>query len=113
MVRSFIVLLLFALFFLTGMLYGMDKENNTATDDSVETIESVDSVKNEEKQIEIVEVDGEPVQAEEVIVNSNKPELDDQPIHITEKTASFLEAGVKGFYEVVVQILHQISQLFF
>jgi len=37
----------------------------------------------------------------------------DGQIHTTQKVASFLEKGVKGFYEIVVEVLYQISSLFF
>ncbi|QGS68897.1 hypothetical protein CV093_12140 [Oceanobacillus sp. 143] len=37
----------------------------------------------------------------------------DKQEHLIPKLASFLEGAVKGFYEIVVEILYQIAQVFF
>ncbi|WP_176447442.1 hypothetical protein [Lentibacillus sp. CBA3610] len=37
----------------------------------------------------------------------------DTPEHFTQKAASFLESGVKGFYELIVGITYQLVQVFF
>lgn len=98
MVRSFIVLLLLAVFFLAGTLYGMDRGDVAAKDEKIASVE----VPNNNEQAETIK------KAEET--NTIKIQ---ETGHFTEKAASFLEAAVTGFYEVVVQILYQVSQLFF
>ncbi|MBY7143333.1 hypothetical protein KFZ56_09730 [Virgibacillus sp. NKC19-3] len=95
MTRSFIVILLLAVFFLTGMLYGMDNKNTAVNDESDQTVVI------EEEEVETVEPSSTDVMDRQ------------EPVHFIQKAASFLEVGVKGFYEVVVQLLYQISQLFF
>lgn len=98
MLRSFIVLLLLAVFFLAGTVYGTDRGNNAVNDEKVNSVE----VLNNNEQIEMVEKTRK-------INNSEITES----THFTEKAASFMGAAVTGFYEVVVQILYQVSQLFF
>ncbi|MFD1850225.1 hypothetical protein [Oceanobacillus bengalensis] len=106
MVRSIIVLLLFVVFFLSGTLYGMSQDNRTETaadHKSEETIfvpEKTTDIEREEETIVSKSID-------EDVMDTDHNE------HLTQKTASFLETSVQGFYEVVVQILYQISNLFF
>ncbi|UJL44890.1 hypothetical protein KFZ58_10665 [Virgibacillus sp. NKC19-16] len=98
MARSFIVILLLAVFFLTGMLYGMDNDDTAINDESEG---SDQAVVIEEEEIETIE-------------SSSIDVMDRQePVHFVQKAASFLETFVKGFYELVVQGLYQVSQLFF
>lgn len=106
MVRSFIVLLLLAVFFLAGTLYGMDRESVDAMDEKIGSIE-VPSNNPESNNY-----NNERIVNKEKAEGINEMEMK-EPNHFTEKAASFLEAGVKGFYEVIVQILYQVSQLFF
>lgn len=101
MARSFIVILLLAVFFLTGMLYGMDNNDIAIKEESGQSEELDQTVGLEEEQVETVETSSIDVMERA------------EPVHFVQKAASFLEAGVKGFYEVVVQILYQVSQLFF
>ncbi|MBP1968719.1 hypothetical protein J2Z83_000813 [Virgibacillus natechei] len=105
--RSFIVILLLAVFFLTGMMYGMDRGNIASTDGLVDQTESNEPERN---QGEIVEM--EPIEEKELEPSTEGINIE-EPNHFTQRAASFLEAGVKGFYEVVVQVLYQVSQLFF
>lgn len=107
MIRSVIFLLLFALFFLTGMLYGMDRENYAMPNSSVNQEETVPDTAPEKEPIAIEEAVNETVTDQ----NLHSPESESK--HFTEKAASFLGTAVKAFYDVVVQILYQISQLFF
>lgn len=97
MVRSFIVLLLLAVFFLAGTVYGTDRGNNAINNEKVETIEMSDNME-------------QMVMAETSEIDSSEIT---EPTHPTEKAASIMGAAVTGFYEVVVQILYQVSQLFF
>ncbi|MFD1038536.1 hypothetical protein ACFQ3N_09040 [Virgibacillus byunsanensis] len=107
MVRSIIVLLLVAVFFLTGMVLGIDKGQNSAStvvEDEVKTtiqdqdLESVEKVTNKD----VLEPE----------VNNNIMNIQ-EPVHFTQKMANFLETLVKGFYDIVVEIVYQIAQLFF
>jgi hypothetical protein len=102
MIRSFIVLLLLAVFFLSGMLYGIDQGNIAAPAPVME---------DQQKENESEEI---------VFFNYEKPEAANSEMlesveenNFTQQTASFLEAGVKGVYDVIVHILYQIAQLFF
>ncbi|HEX6593109.1 MAG TPA: hypothetical protein VF095_00780 [Bacillota bacterium] len=97
--RTVIVLLLLVVFFLTGMLFGMNQTDSVQIDDSHVL---VDDQLLEEEFGHVYDVSYE----------SDEYDVDD-PIHFTHKTASVLEAGVKGFYEIIVGILYKISQLFF
>ncbi|MFA1820466.1 hypothetical protein ACDX78_09830 [Virgibacillus oceani] len=103
MIRSFIVLLLLAVFFLSGMLYGMDQGNsaapNSVMENHLEENESEESsFFNDEKQANTA--------SDEMV------EVAEQN-NFTQQTASFLEAGVKGVYDVIVHILYQFAQIFF
>ncbi len=96
--RSLVVLLLLALFFLVGIVVGLDRGENAADPiQSTETQEKVD-----EKQVMTVEkATNEDIMAAEA------------PVHFTQKIATFLEASVQGFYEIVVEVIYQIVQVFF
>jgi len=100
--RSFIVLLLLIVVFLSGMLIGMDKKESSLVNHlpiEGNVIEQADWLSESgayEKQLIV----------EEEMIEFDFPEQN------TQKIAMFLEAGVKGFYEVVVDILFEISSLF-
>ncbi|GAB3050716.1 hypothetical protein [Virgibacillus ainsalahensis] len=102
MIRSFIVILLLAVFFLTGMVYGIERDDLAGKDETIEEIEEKEQMVEETEQIETVD------QA----VSQEALEMEGK-VHFTQKAASLLETVVKGFYEMVVQMLYQISQLFF
>ncbi|AIF45387.1 hypothetical protein [Virgibacillus sp. SK37] len=110
MVRSIIVLLLFAIFFLTGTLYGMDhaqpmagKEEGEVQTNKVESKE----IKNEKEPKKQKEESQDPI-----VVSAENVDVA-EPVSFVQKTAALLEAVVKGFYEVLVQLLYQVSKLFF
>ncbi|WP_284140453.1 MULTISPECIES: hypothetical protein [unclassified Virgibacillus] len=103
--RSFVVLLLLVICFLGGMLVGMDKINEVGNAQLNEGV-------TKDAQDEMVE----PTKEESDIVTQqvNTVSVDDRlPTHFTQKTAAFLEKSVNHFYEAVVNILYQITQLFF
>lgn len=103
MVRSFIVLLLLVSVFFSGILIGIEREGNSHANHTPAEIIAVEPM----EQIEYLEVqEEEGVSIEKKTVNTEAPE------QATQKIAAFLEAGVKGFYEVVVDVLFQISTLF-
>ncbi|GAB4073391.1 hypothetical protein GCM10028778_09120 [Barrientosiimonas marina] len=94
--RTLIVMLSLAVFFLIGLVIGMDRENQANQTDSDKTVEQA-----EEKQVIVEELPEE------------EPEMSDSPDHLTQKTAQFLESGVKGFYEIVVGMTYDLVQVFF
>ncbi|NBJ68575.1 MULTISPECIES: hypothetical protein [Clostridia] len=99
MTRAVIVLLLLAVCFLAGVVYG----NNGGEEGIVPTT----LTETDEHAIE-KEVQPAPDGQHEAL--STQPEM---PAPATEKTASVLEAGITSFFEAVVTILHQIAELFF
>ncbi|MUK87073.1 hypothetical protein GMD78_01475 [Ornithinibacillus sp. L9] len=109
--RSIVVLLLLVVFFLAGTLFGINRGD----------LALIGSDKDEQVQSIEVEVGDEPEeQKPEELVENVVEEVDttyvmnmEEPVNFTQKTASFLEAGVKVFYDAVVHILYQISQLFY
>ncbi|HLR41027.1 MAG TPA: hypothetical protein VK091_05080 [Virgibacillus sp.] len=106
MLRSFIVFLMLIVVFLGGMLVGIDRGQIAVNHDDKQEVE-ISAEQNENMQKKDSERIVEVEKNDEYLTDS------DEPMHLTQKTASLLEAGVKGFYEVVVQMLYQISQLFY
>ncbi|HLR66506.1 hypothetical protein [Virgibacillus alimentarius] len=109
MVRSFIVFLMLIVVFLAGMLFGIDRGQIASK--PVET-DTERIVNHEEEKMD----EGEIIEKERILQIEEADETTTADVepdnHLTQKTASVLEAGVKGFYEIIVQILYQISQLF-
>lgn len=100
--RSFIVLLLLIVVFLTGMLIGMERKEDIFANHLLPKVNHMEQPEN----ITESEVYEEPLLIEEQMIDF------DVPAQTTQKMATFLEAGVKGFYEIVVEVLFQISSLF-
>ncbi|WP_430785157.1 hypothetical protein VBD025_10385 [Virgibacillus flavescens] len=92
--KSIIVLLLLLLFFVSGMLFGVERERTDVPLPEGEII-------NEDYAVE------------QVAVTPVNTEYQEAPAHFTQKMASFIEGIVKVFYEIVVQLLYQIVQLFY
>ncbi|MFZ3576486.1 hypothetical protein [Virgibacillus sp. DJP39] len=105
--KSIIVLLLLILFFLSGMLFGVERDRAEIAPPKVETanVDKGTAASQGETIIQTSEVD------KHVIAESS--EYKQTSTHFTQKTASFFESIVKGFYEVVVQMIYQIVQLFY
>lgn len=82
-----------------GSSVGEQASTVQVVDDQQESTKTVEEVKERELEIEKAKA----LQTAQI----------NEPSHFTEKTASFLETAVKGFYEVVVEILYQISSLFY
>ncbi|SFA70078.1 hypothetical protein SAMN04488072_101100 [Lentibacillus halodurans] len=101
--RTVIILLSLALFFLTGLIIGMDRSNqeNEAYSDVEEVIEETGEAS--EKQVLIKDQESTDKQLA----------VPESPEHFTHKAASFLESGVKGFYELIVSVTYQLIQVFF
>lgn len=96
--RFLMAALLLAIFFLVGALYGMDRSVVSGTGQGSAEVPEL------EAQQEEPEITEEPVIAAPVEMEG--------PVPFTQKAASLLETVVKGFYEVIVEILFQISQVF-
>ncbi|WP_100010589.1 hypothetical protein [Lentibacillus sediminis] len=96
--RFLIAALLLAVFFLVGALYGMDRSMVSGIDQRDAEVPVLEQPQEEPEVIE------EPVIAAPVEMEG--------PVPLTQKAASLLETVVKGFYEVIVTILYQISQVF-
>ncbi|SDQ48428.1 hypothetical protein [Virgibacillus salinus] len=99
--RSLVVLLLLALFFLVGIVVGLDR-GESATDPIQSTENTVRTEEVEEKQVVVVEQ-----------TTSENIMTAEAPVQFTQKIAKFLEASVQGFYEIIVEVIYQIVQVFF
>ncbi|MFS0672866.1 hypothetical protein [Ornithinibacillus sp. 179-J 7C1 HS] len=105
------VMLLLVICFLVGAIVGIDHtgqsifstEPNATTTEVVETSNEVKHTANENPNAPEV-VNQQTITEELQATNSD---------HLSQKTASFIEVIVQGFYDVIVEILYQISQLFF
>ncbi len=83
------------------MLLGIDH----GQDDNAHQEEEIKEVIVSDKNVEQGTTDS-------IEIESEMPADIDAPIGFTQKMASFLEASIKGFYEMVVMIVYQIAQLF-
>lgn len=102
--RLLFVLLIVAVVFLSGTVFGMKQENQQAdvTPDLIETQEE------SEKEVET------EVPVETISLPVTEPEIDDvQGMESTLNIASLLETGVKSFFELIMQAMYQTAQLFF
>lgn len=86
----------------------MDHKKGSEIEEAMPSVETSDhQQESAETMAKTVELEKQEKIEQTRLAQGNEPE------HFTEKTASFLETAVKGFYEVVVEILYQISALFF
>jgi|SRR5690625_977085 len=108
--RSFVVLLLLVIVFLVGALFGSERDFFQKTTDSYETHERSDVLYTSDRSDDI---QYEPVDDTYLNVDAESTIHQTQPIHATHKVARFFEVVIKGFYEIIVSILYQISLLFF
>ncbi|MFC3039113.1 hypothetical protein ACFOGI_02465 [Virgibacillus xinjiangensis] len=97
--RTIIVILLLAVFFMGGMVYGMDRSGYP---------------KHIYGEVASTVVEKETIEKEEVPVEAPKRNTMDleEPEHFTHKAATILDVVVRGFYEALVAILYGISELF-
>lgn len=100
--RTLIILLSLALFFLTGLIIGIGHDDQ-ANDDNPNVEEAVEQTGKSAEQQVIVEEE----------LTERKVSLADEPEHFTQKAASFLESGVKAFYELIVGVTYELVQVFF
>lgn len=100
--RSFAFLLLLAVIFLLGLLIGIDRDK-PINDINQDTANLSELMVNKDTSSESESV-------EEVVILEVMP---DSSEHLIQKTASFLESSVTGFYDMIVEVLYQISSLAF
>lgn len=108
--RSIIVLLLLFIVFFIGILFGSESDpfkNKAAQYDANETPDVL------YKSEHLSDISRKVEKASGVHLDQELTATQSQPIHITYKIARFLEMAIKGFYEIIVSILYQISALFF
>lgn len=103
MFRLITILLMLAICFLGGMLYGVDHKKSTQPEVPHHSIDIQPEIKSpsntDSAKVQQTAVEQQPSPAREQL--------------LTEKTASILEAGMKGFFEIIVQLMYQFAKLFF
>jgi len=113
MIRSFVSLLLLVIVFLVGMLIGVDREQDTLPADNIQEEQEFNKEMVQlENDADITTEDEDHLFIEDEEMEEQTASVD-QSEHSTLKIASFLESIVTGFYNIVVDILYQVSSLFF
>ena len=114
MSRIISIFFLLLIVFLFGTVFGMDRQsiNNKPGDRTIENVP--EDVIVYRSSIPLVEetfhpVDGKEQTDERKIETSSETEPKQSFI---EKMATFLETGVKGFYNAIVDVLYSFSSLF-
>lgn len=106
MVRTFIVFLMLLVVFLAGILLGVERgQFASSSDPEKEAVLQEDNM--DEQTVEDRQIEEKEIEEENYLTDP------DGKTHLMQKTASFLETGVSGFYDVIVQMLYQFSSLFF
>lgn len=108
MIRLLILMMVLIIVFLTGMLMGMDREQSSYSMPLEEEQEEMVPLFN---QTESYVSDDQKLYEDEVSETSNE-QLERSSSHFIENLALFLEKIVKGFYEIIVELLYQITRLF-
>ncbi|MFC2948406.1 hypothetical protein [Virgibacillus sediminis] len=100
--RTVIVILLLAVFFMGGMVYGMERSSYS---EPVQKQEEFNYV----AEGEVIEEN----QPDKYVHTPGREALSmEEPEHFTHRAASVLEVAVRGFYEAIVAIMYGISELF-
>ncbi|MBU5466448.1 hypothetical protein KQI49_06335 [Virgibacillus sp. MSJ-26] len=112
MLRFFTSILMLTIFFLVGMVLGMSQEteDRSTSNDHSEALQDYQLTNQKEYEINSTDIESEPKLDDVGELDSQNATMS---LTLTQKTASFLERGIKGFSEVIVGILHQIALLFF
>ena len=96
------------------MLFGMDRDQMTMekamTDKAEHPVEEAAEQNVAEKRDQLKQDKSKKEMEEKTYADIID---EDNPVHFTQKTASVLEAGIKGFYEAIVKILYSIAEIFF
>lgn len=99
--RTLVVLLSLVVFFLTGLITGMDRTHQE-NDRETYTAEEVSDTETIEEETVVIEQEATP--------NNTEPA---GALHLTQKAAGFLESAVTGFFELVVNMAYQLAEVFF
>ncbi|WP_217586758.1 hypothetical protein [Lentibacillus saliphilus] len=101
--RTIVVLLLLAVFFLLGIVYSQGQN------ESNDVIDSLDLMTERQETVD--------QKTEQPIVNEQNMAAEvvnvDEPPHFTQKMAASLEGIVKGFYDMIVDIMYTFAEAFF
>lgn len=100
--RNIIILLLLVIFFLSGLVFGMNKNENAEQSVAPE-ISAVD--------VEVME-EADKREPDPVVI-AETDILEEGNYSLTNRTAATMEGIVKQVFEVIVSIMHGIAQLFF
>lgn len=111
MLRFLISLLLLVVVFLSGMIIGIDRGKDQESNIVQQEVEIVPNHIDGETNEHVLSTDSSDTQNEQII--NNDILNNDKEVFMTQKVAAFLETGIKGFYELIVNILYQISSLFY
>lgn len=89
---------------MSGMMFGADRTENAAPE--------FNPIKADEVEVEQASavVQTQTVKEDQGTANA---EYKSASTHFTQKMASFIEGIVTGFYEIIVQLLYQVVQLFY
>lgn len=109
--RAFVLLLMLIIVFLTGMLFGVKKTQTISTQTTKNSSAEIEQSSPETNQ-EDNRQEKQTKPKQEKQSDSNTDQKDDDQ-YFTHKTASFLEKGVKGFYNIVVEVMYGLSKVFF
>ncbi|SFD55731.1 hypothetical protein SAMN05216238_102197 [Lentibacillus persicus] len=100
--RTLVVLLSLIVFFLTGLITGMDRTQQENDRDTY-TAEEVSDTETIEEETVVIEQEAP----------TNNTEEPAGALHLTQKAAGLLESAVTGFFELVVNMAYQLAEVFF
>lgn len=100
--RNIIILLLLVIFFLSGLVFGMQK-NETAEQ----------TVSSDTPAVEVIEDEAPDREEQEEIIVAETDVLEDGDYSLTNRTAATMGGIVKQLFEVIVSIMYGIGELFF
>ncbi|WP_424474869.1 hypothetical protein [Oceanobacillus kimchii] len=98
--RGLIILLIMVIFFLSGFVFGIQKDEQASTVETTETTPAVEETT-------------ETVSSQPSMEQANVYEIEEGQYSLTNKTASVLEATVKKVFDIIVGIMYEISKIFF
>ncbi|GIO22072.1 hypothetical protein [Oceanobacillus sp. J11TS1] len=101
--RNIIILLLLVIFFLSGLVFGMQK-NGISEQAATSEVPAVEVMEAEEE---------EKSEQEEQVVIAETDVLEEGNYSLTNRMAATMEGVVKQLFEVIVSIMYGIGQLFF
>ncbi|WP_077596520.1 hypothetical protein [Oceanobacillus kimchii] len=99
--RGLIILLIMVIFFLSGFVFGIQKDEQASTVETTKTTPAVEETTET--------VSSQPSMEQE----ANVYEIEEGQYSLTNKTASVLEATVKKVFDIIVGIMYEISKIFF